>query len=424
MTATLFTNQHPLTTDVDISSLAFWSRTFRERDESFKRLRGESPVSWHEPMEDLDLTFADHGQEGYWAVVRAADVSYVSNHHELFSSAKGHTMLHPARPEMAVAAAFLDQDPPEHTAFRKVMSSYFTPKAVKRLSDRIEERAAQIVDRVVGAGDIEFVEAVSSRLPMLTVADLLGVPEEHMEAFRENGDKLLALQDPDAGDSEEERMGVVGEAFGFYAALGTEMAEEREKRPTDDIMTALVQAEVDGRRLDISDITMVMLLLSTAGNDTTKQTTTWSVMNLVENPDQRAWLLEDYDARINGAVEEMVRWASPVIQFARTATQDVELGGQTILEGDKVGIFYSSANRDERLFEDPWRFDLSRPRNPHLGFGGGGVHYCLGNGVAKAQLRALMRNILTKLPDIELGEPTYLVNDFINGVKTLPVTIR
>ncbi len=424
MPATLFAHQHPLTTDVDISSLAFWSKTFAERDEAFRELRRDAPVSWHAPMEDLDLTPEDHGQAGYWAVVRAEDITYVSQHHELFSSAKGQTMLHPSRPEMRVAAAFLDQDPPEHTAFRKVMSSFFTPKAIARLGDKIEARAAQIVDRVVGAGHIEFVEEVSSRLPMLTVADLLGVPEEYMEAFRVNGDKLLALQDPDAGDTEEERMAVVGEAFGFYAMLGTEMAQEREKRPTDDIMTALVQAEVNGRRLDISDITMIMLLLSTAGNDTTKQTTTWSVMNLVQNPDQKAWLLEDYDARISGAVEEMVRWASPVIQFARTATQDVELGGQRILEGDKVGIFYCSGNRDERLFDDPWRFDLSRPRNPHLGFGGGGVHYCLGNGVAKAQLRALMKNILTKLPDIELGEPTYLVNDFINGVKTLPVTIR
>ncbi|GAA1705854.1 cytochrome P450 [Microbacterium sediminicola] len=424
MPAGLFTNEHALTTDVDISSLAFWSKTFQERDEAFQRLRDEAPVSWHKPMEDLDLSYEDHGQAGYWAVVRAEDISYVSQHHELFSSAKGHTMLHPSRPEMAVAAAFLDQDPPEHTAFRKVMSSYFTPKAIARLSDKIEARAAQIVDRVVGAGEIEFVSEVSSRLPMLTVADLLGVPEEHMEAFRENGDNLLALQDPDAGETEEERMGVVAEAFGFYAELGTEMAEAREKHPTDDIMTALVQADVNGSKLDISDITMIMLLLSTAGNDTTKQTTTWSVMNLVQNPDQKAWLLDDYDARINGAVEEMVRWASPVIQFARTATRDMDFGGQRILEGDKVGIFYCSGNRDERLFEDPWKFDLSRARNPHLGFGGGGVHYCLGNGVAKSQLRALMKNILTKLPNIELGEPTCLVNDFINGVKTLPVTIR
>ncbi|GAA1466575.1 cytochrome P450 [Microbacterium thalassium] len=413
---------HEPTTGLDISSVAFWSKTFDERNETFAQLRADHPVSWHPPMEDLDLAPEEHGEAGYWAVVRAEDIAHVSMHHELFSSQLGTTSLHPI-PGNA-GASFLDYDPPKHTAYRKIMSAAFTPKAVARLSQKIEERAAGIIDRVVGAGEIDFVDEVSSRLPMMTVADLLGVPEELMETFRQAGDDLFALQDPGVGGSREERFATSATAFGTLSQIATELAEARRAKPQDDIMTALVQANIDGEVLDEMDLTMITLLFATAGNDTTKQTTTWSLMQLEANPDQKRWLMDDYDGRIVGAIEEFVRHASPVMQFARTATQDVELGGQLISAGDKVGIFYCSGNRDESVFDRPGRFDLSRTPNRHQAFGGGGVHYCLGNAVAKAQLRALFRQILTKLPDIEIGEPVQLVSDFINGVRHLPVTIR
>ncbi|MEQ6900422.1 cytochrome P450 [Nocardioides sp. YIM 152588] len=422
MTA-LFANEHDLTTDIDISSLKFWSQPFEVREQAFAKLRKDHPVSWHAPMEDLDHSPEDHGERGYWAVVRAEDISYVSSHHELFSSQLGFTSLHPLMSEFRAPAAFLDMDPPQHTEYRRLISAFFTPKAVTRLVDKIDLRAGQIVDDVVGAGSIDFVDRVSSRLPMLTVADLLGIPESQMEEFREHGDRLFALQDPDAADTFEERMAISASAFGFYAELGMELIADRRRKPQEDLMSHLANGTVDGKPLEETDILMIMLLFSTAGNDTTKQTTSWTVKAFAENPDQRDWLLQDFDGRIGGAIEEFVRYATPVMQFARTATQDTELGGQRILAGDKVGIFYCSGNRDERLFEAPDRFDLSRERNPHLAFGGGGVHYCLGNGVAKAQLRALFRNILTKLPNLEVGEPTPLVGDFINGIKHLPVNV-
>ncbi len=188
-------------------------------------------------------------------------------------------------------------------------------------------------------------------------------------------------------------------------------------------MSAIVHADIDGVTFGEWEILSMMMLLSVAGNDTTKQTTTHALIELAKNPDQKAWLLEDFDGRIAGSIEEFVRHASPVVSFARTATEDLDFGGQRILAGDKVGMFYASGNRDESVFEDPHRFDLSRGRSPHVGFGGGGVHYCLGNTVAKAQLRALFKQILTKLPDIEVGEPVRVKSDFINGYMSLPVVI-
>ena len=424
MTMQVHSTPHPLTTDLDISSAAFWSRSFDEREITFARLRRESPVSWHAPFEDAVHTPDEHGEAGFWALTSAADITFASQHNELFSSELGRTNLHPAPPEEVAKMPMLDMDPPDHTAFRKIMSAGFTPKAVARLSEKIQQRAEQIVDRVVGAGQIDFVEEVSSRLPMLTIADLVGIPESLIETFAKAGEDTVLSQDPDADFGDRTRDEVVGTAFMVLANITSELAEARRREPQDDIMTAMVSTEIDGRHLEDQEMLLLMMLLSVAGNDTTKQTTTRSVMSLAANPDQKAWLLEDFDGRIAGSIEEFVRHASPVIGFARTATQDIELGGQLIEAGDKVGLLYCSGNRDESVFPDAARFDLSRGRTPHVGFGGGGVHYCLGNGVAKAQLRALFQQILTKLPDMEVGEPEYLVSDFINGVRHLPVTIR
>ena len=418
----LYKNQHELTTDYDISSKEFWSKTPDERDETFRRLRIEAPVSWHLPVE-ASLTPEEHGQAGFWAVAKAEDITFVSQHHELFSSGAGGTALHPYQPDTGERSVILDMDPPTHTAYRKVISSAFTPKAVAKLSAQIEARAEQIVDRVVGAGSIDFVSEVSAKLPMMTVADLIGIPEDQVEAFAEAGDKVILLQDPLALPEGVDYNDLLGEVFGTLSEIGFALADARRKDPKDDIMSAIVQADGDGVTFGEWEILSTMVVLSVAGNDTTKQTTTHAVIELTKNPDQRAWLLEDFDGRITGAIEEFVRHASPVISFARTATEDLDFGGQRILAGDKVGIFYASGNRDESVFDDPRRFDLSRGRSPHVGFGGGGVHYCLGNNVAKAQLRALFKQILTKLPNIEVGEPDRLKSDFINGYRHLPVVI-
>jgi cytochrome P450 len=420
----VFATEHPLTTGKDISSEAFWRRRFEERDETFCWLRKNAPVSWHKPLEDPELPPEVHGEAGFWAVARAADIQYVSQHNELFSSEIGSVMVRPRHPDFMPPPTFLEMDPPRHTRYRQVMSAAFTPRGVARLTEKINERAAQIVDRVVGAGTIDFVTEVSAKLPMLTIADMIGVPDSLSDTFAEAGDKFIGARDPEILPPGVLPNDFVLEQMGVLRQIGVDLVNYRREHPSTDIATALANAEFDGSRLTDDDITSVMLLLSVAGNDTTKQTTTSTVISLDRNPGQRAWLREDFEGRIAASVEEFIRHASPVTEFIRTATQDTELAGQQIAKGDKVTIFYCSGNRDESVFEDPHRFDLTRPRRPHVAFGGGGVHYCLGSGIAKAQLRALFGNILTKLPGMEVGEPEYLYSEFINGVRHLPVTIN
>ncbi|XVV38362.1 cytochrome P450 [Streptomyces sp. CA-100214] len=423
-TTTSWRTQHPFDTDLDISSTAFWAKRFAERDETFRSLRLHAPVSWHAPMESPGLPPEIHGEAGFWAVVKHEDIGFVSQNHKLFSSDGerwGGVIPAPMDPRNASKPTFISMDPPDQTRHRKIMSSAFTPKAVGRLADKINERAEQIVSRVVGAGDFDFVTEVSEKLPMLTVADMVGVPESLVTTFAAAGNAIAGVQDSEFRSEDTSVVEHYMKQFMILREIGTDLVRYRRDNPAEDIATALAFAEFDGRRLDDDDIQATMVLLSVAGNDTTKQTTSHTVTSLWQNPDQKAWLAEDFDGRIAGAVEEFIRHASPVIAFARTATEDLQLGGKDITQGDKLVMFYCSGNRDEQAFEDPHRFDLARTPNTHVGFGGGGVHYCLGNGVAKVQLRAIFRRVLDKLPHMEVGEPVPLNSAAFHGVKHLPV---
>lgn len=416
---------HPFTTDLDVSSDAFWSKTFVERDETFAWLRKHAPVSWHPPREAPEIPEELHGETGFWAVVKNEDIAFVSENHELFSSDSeewGGIFMRPTDPRIFGNPNFLTMDPPEQTRYRRIMSAAFTPKGVSRISDKINERAEKIIDRVVGMGGFDFVTEVSAKLPMLTVADLIGIPEDLVESFAEAGNNFANVTDPEFVPAGVDPLEFMLAQLTVLRQIGVDLVNYRREHPAEDIATALAQADFDGRKLDDNDIQSMMLLLSIAGNDTTKQTTSHTLNSLGKHPDQKAWLKEDFDGRIAGAVEEFVRHASPIIQFARTATQDVELRGRKITQGDKVVIFLCSGNRDEEVFEDAHRFDLSRDPAGHVAFGGGGVHYCLGNGIAKAQLKAIYSRVLTKLPHLQItGEPDLLFGDFINGIKHLPV---
>ena len=421
--------ERPITTDQDISSDKFWLQPFAERDKTFKWLRENAPVSWHRAA-DVRFPVEVHHERGFWAVVKADDIRYVSQNHDLFSSDQSinNIGLRPRLPQAIGSPHFLEMDPPIHTKYRKVMSQAFTPRGVRRIEAKINERAQQIVERVIGAGDIDFVEEVSSKLPMLTVADMVGVPESQAHDFALAADRFIGAMDPEINDSIADGvdpLAFIQEQIQILMQIGMEVMADRKKNPQDDIATALVNADhVFDRPLSEHEIASVMLLLAVAGNDTTKQTTTRTVMSLWDNPDQRAWLMEDFDGRIMTSIDEFIRHACPVIEFGRTTTQDVELRGTMIPKGDKVVIFYCSGNRDEEFFKDPHTFDLQRPASHHVGFGGGGVHFCLGSGVAKSQLRALFGQVLTKLPKMTLtGDPVLLRSDFINGVKHLPVHI-
>ena len=257
---------------------------------------------------------------------------------------------------------------------------------------------------------------------MMTISEMLGVPTDQREAVAKAAEKLFSMSDDEYSSLEERAEATISEMF-LLANTGIELAKFRRRHPADDLMTAIVDAEVDGHRLTDEEIGAFLILLASAGNDTTKQTTSHAMLALAANPEQREWLAADFENRIGPAVEEFIRWATPVLQFARTVTEDTELAGQQLAAGDKVGLFYCSANRDDDAFDQPQVFNLQRSPNPHLGFGGGGPHFCLGNQLARTELRNLFRELLTRV-DIEFGEPEYLMSNFVHGIKRLPVFIR
>ena len=407
--------------DEDLSSSEFWAQPFDVRDETFARLRRTAPVSWHPPRETPEVP-REYWRPGFWAVVSHADITTASHHHELYSSSldAGGILMRAQHPAYRPAPTFILMDPPEHSRYRQVMSKAFTPKAVARLTDQINARAEQIVTRLVGAGEFDVVRDLSARLPMLTVADLIGVPESLVEPFVRAGNNTVGAHDPDVLPPGVSPLDFVRDSIATLQQIGVDLVDHRRRHPSDDVATALAQAEFDGQPISDAELGSIMLLLSIAGNDTTKQTTSHTVHSLWQHPEQRAWLAEDFAGRIGPSVDEFLRHAATVIHFARNAVEDTELGGQHIRAGDQVVLFYCSGNRDESVWDEPGRFDLSRPRRAHVGFGGGGVHYCLGNGIARTQLRAIFAQVLTHLPHLDVGEPVYLNSDLFNGIQRLP----
>ncbi|MFG1929611.1 cytochrome P450 [Mycobacterium sp. NPDC048908] len=404
---------------IDITSHDFWSQPFAQRDEKFAQLRAGEGLSWHRPFPSL----FPMEEPGYWALTRRADITFVSQHPDLFTSADG-VALDPMPAEIQhFASFFLTMDPPQHTTYRRLISSAFTPRNVRRIEEQIHANAVAIVDDLVGAGNVDFVEACSARLPMLTIMEMLGVPKADQPAVAKAAEKLFGLSDDEYSSIEERAQDTINEIM-LLNTTGQELAKFRRANQGDDLMTSIVNAEVDGHRLTDEEIGAFLILLASAGNDTTKQTTTHAMMALAENPDQRDWLMADFDNRIGQAVEEFVRYSSPVLQFARFVTQDTEINGQPVSAGDKVGLFYCSANRDETVFDEPGRFSLQRSPNPHLGFGGGGPHFCLGNQLAKTELRNLFGELLTRLTTVEFGEPELLHSSFVHGVKRVAAFVQ
>ena len=303
------------------------------------------------------------------------------------------------------------------------MSSAFTPRQIARIEEGIRSHAKTIVAEAAPTGGGDFVKLIAKRLPLQTISDMIGVPEADRERIVNAADAIVSVGD-ESFTAGREPMQVLGEAIWTLSQFATEMAEHREKNPGDDLMTALVQAEIDGDKLTHAEISAWFVLLSVAGNDTTRHTTSHAMRALTLHPDQRALLTEDLDARLPAAVEEFVRWATPVLHFRRTTTRPVELYGEQLDEGEKVVLFYLSGNRDETAIDDPQRFDVTRDPNYHLGFGGGGPHYCLGASLARTQLRSIFGEMMRQIPDIEVGEPDPLAGSFIRGVKRMDCSWR
>lgn len=405
---------------VDLSSRAFWASTAAERETSFAQLRAERPVSWHPPVEDSLMP--DPADRGYWAVTRHADVVEVSRNSEVFLSGQGVLFENIPQELLEASQSFLAMDPPRHTLIRKVVHAAFTPRQVRRIEDSIKANAAEIVTELREAGSgTDFVDRCAKELPIRTLSDMVGIPAAERQQVAAAADALVSWGDPVYLDGRNPMEVLVANQM-YLHQVALALAAERRENPGEDLFSALVHAEVEGARLTDPEVAAFFVLLAVAGNDTTRQTTSHALKALTDRPDQRAWLQADFDDRIPGAVEEFVRWASPVMTFRRTAACDYELGGHRVSAGEKVVMFYSSANFDETVFQDPQRLDLSRHPNPHVGFGGGGRHFCLGAHVARAQLRAIFAELLTQIPEIQAGEPSYVAGNFIHAIRAMPCT--
>ncbi len=383
--------------------------------DQFDLLRRDAPVFWHEHP----------ASEGFWAVTRYDDVRAISRDHETFSTELGSTFITDQTPETLemIRMTILNMDPPKHSRYRRLVSAGFTPRMINRLIDRIQERGLAIVATVAGREQIEFVEEVAAELPLQMICEMIGVPDEERHRIFDWSNRLVGFQDEDFRTSEEDGQMAAAEIYAFCESI----AADRRENPQDDIMTALVMAEVDGDRLTSDEINMFFVTLVVAGNETTRNLIAHSLQALLERPDVKADLVAniDDDDLWSSATEEFLRWGSSIHNFRRTATRDTEIGGQSIKAGDKVVIFYASANRDPDHFIDPNVFDPRRAPNEHLTFGGGGSHFCLGANLARAQIKIMMREFLRRFPNVEpAGQHRRMRSDFVNGIKYLPVRLN
>lgn len=403
----------------DLSSLQFWTQTAADREKTFAELRADRPVSWHAPVENG--LFEDPNDQGFWAVVRHAGLVEVTRRHDDFVSGEGIVFESLPQELLDAGQGFIAMDPPRHTKIRRLLTAAFTPKQMARVEDRIIANARRIVDDLAEGGEVDFVAEVSAVLPMHNICDMVGIPDKYRTVIAHESQFAGGWRDESLMQGAEPMTRLMQSAH-TVREIASELIAERRRNPQDDLLTSLINAEVDGERLTDDEIVSFFGLLMIAGNDTTRQSTSHGMKALTDFPDQRAWLMEDPQARMSPAVEEIVRWATPIMTFRRTASRDCELAGQHITQGDKLVMFYASANWDTDVFDHPERFDLSRSPNKHLSFGGGGVHHCLGNQLARRQLAAMFRELFTRLPDIHVvGEPLLGNGNFFHAVNSMTV---
>lgn len=405
--------------DIDLGSLEFWERDDDLRDGAFATLRRESPITFFEVAEFPGFPAGG----GHWALTRFDDIHHASRHPEIFSSIPTSTSLNEVPPEIAeFAGSMINLDDPRHTRLRTIVNRAFTPKVVARIEESVRDRARGIVANMVAGhpdGRADFVAEASSLLPLHVICDMMGIPEEDEAKVFHWTTVMLSVGDDEVSGEFAEVVAVVAEMADYAIRL----AEERRTNPRDDLTTSLVQAEVDGESLTSAEIASFFILLSAAGNETTRNAISHGMVALTRYPDEREKWWSDFDGVAATAVEEIVRWASPVIFMRRNLTQDIEMHGIKMKAGDKISLWYNSGNRDEATFANPWLFDVTRDPNPHIGYGGGGAHFCLGANLARREIRVLFEELHRQTPDIvAIEEPAILYSAFLHGVKRLPVS--
>ena len=398
---------------IDLMDLdLFWRR---DHDEVFKILRREDPVHWQEDS-------SSQGVRGFWNLTKHADLVLANRNTELFSSElDGSTRYTTANSSQqggfdTRGIMMINTDPPKHTRYRLLVNKGFTPRMIRLLEKALELRAKEIVNQVIERGECDFVVDLASELPLQAIAEIMGVPQEDRQMLFEWSNKIAGSEDPEYAD--EGRTA----AFELYA-YANNLGKQRAENPKDDIATLLINATIGDDRLTEQEFDAFILMLILAGNETTRNATSSGMLALLQYPDEMAKLREDIDGRLDTAIDEILRWASPLMHFYRTATADTEIRGKKIAKGDRVILWHVSANRDEEVFDNPFKFDIERTPNEHISFGGGGAHYCLGANLARAELYIIFREMLTRMDDIQLaGEPDFLRSNFIQGIKHMPIT--
>jgi cytochrome P450 len=362
---------------------------------------------------------------GYWALTKHEDIWQASRNPDLFQSGKGTNI-----PDLTVElneffGSMISMDDPKHVRLRTIVSKGFTPKEIARIEEYVKVKARTIVDTVIekfGDREFDFVENIAAPFPLQIICEMMGIPQSDEKQILDWTNVILGAGDPDFGGSLENLINVALEIFAYAQALG----EDRLKNPQDDLTSIMMHAEVDGERMSPQEFGSFFILLVVAGNETTRNAISHGMLELTRLPDERAKWFGNFEANTKTAVEEIVRWSSPVIHFRRTATRDTEIRGVKIKEGEKIVMWYNSANRDEEIYENPYIFDVTRTAQPgQVGFGAGGPHFCLGANLARREMGVMFNEIYRRMPNLQItGEPAYLQSNFINGIKRMPCRIN
>ncbi len=397
--------QHPL---INIAAHDAWAAG--PPHEQFAWLRANAPVFRHERAEEDQ-------PEWFWALTRHADIVTASRQFQNYSSAARGAILALERPDLEFARMLIDLDPPDHTRLRTIVSKAFTPKSIRQLGDKYRAVSIELVDEAIAEGEVDFVTKVAAELPLIAIAEMLGVPVEDRSKVFEWSNTMIGTSDAEYSGGPEAAQAAAMELYMYANSL----AADRRENPRDDIITTLITAE--GEQLTGQEFELFVLLLSVAGNETTRNAISHSINHLIQFPGAFAEMKAQPEV-LDTAVEELLRWATPVNVFQRTATCDLELDGTLIHEGERVAMYYMSANFDDAVFDDPFRFDIHRSPNPHLAFGGGGPHFCLGAQLARLEMKVLFEELLPRISAIEpAGDLSRLRSNFINGIKHLPVRL-
>jgi cytochrome P450 len=411
--------------EIDLSSADFWKRPWSERDAAFATLRRERPVAFYEEPSLAGTPLEFLQGPGYYALTTHEDVSLASRHPEVFTSGPGAVSLIDMPSEMVeYFSGMISTDNPKHARLRRIVSNAFNPRNVKAVEESIETVARETIDRAVAGGSGDFVTDIAAPFPLQIICDMMGVPPSEYATVLRCSNIILSNGDPDIVPEGTDLMTAFLEAGGTLTAIMEELGKYRVENPIDDITSALVNAEIEDEKLTTQELASFFVLLVTAGNETTRTAIAHGLNALSENPDQKALLVADFEAHAKTSTDEIVRWASPVTWMRRTLASDYVLSETELKAGDKVLLFYNSANRDEKIFTDPFTFDVTRTPNDHYGFGAPGPHFCLGAHLARREITVMFRQLLDRYPNVHAtSAPAQLESSFVNGIKRLSYSL-